>query len=322
MNKTNRRDHIIKFMKSETFFDSDSYHELKLADFYNTPKQTKTTYTFIKALNYLLNTKSCIYPMKKLLTLLIYIMVASAPLSAQLYLTPDTSLVELGGKAEVNIKVKNFKNLTGLQFSLNWNPAIMKYDTVKNFNLPGLSADMIGADPDTLAAGKIGLLWTSFQPLGNMMADGSTMLTFVFDVVGKKGESTTVKVEDSPVFAEAYDTAGVLVPVVKGTGKVTIKFPVNTNELWTEKDNIKLYNPDPNPFVNNTKITWEMPTAGNLSIIITDPSGKQVKKVDGNFGSGKNSIQLDQSDIPLPGSYFVTLKSNNTTLSRKLIKVN
>ncbi|HNG07366.1 MAG TPA: cohesin domain-containing protein, partial [Saprospiraceae bacterium] len=74
--------------------------------------------------------------MKKLLTLFFYISVAVGSMSAQLYLTPDTSFAHAGDKAQVNIRVKNFNKLTGLQFSLNWNPAVLKYDTVSNFNLP------------------------------------------------------------------------------------------------------------------------------------------------------------------------------------------
>ena len=319
MNKTNRRELDNNIMNAETLPLLCAYHDFNLADFYNTPNQNKTAYTCIKALNHLLIINSCMNPIRRILTLLIFILVAIVPISAQLSLLPDTSITDVGGKAEVNIRVKNFKNLTGMQFSLYWNPAILKYDTVTNFNLPGLSADMIGADPDTLAAGKIGLLWTSFQPLGNMMSDGSTMLTFVFDVIGKKGESTLVQIGDSPVFSEAYDTTGADVGVNKGIGKVSIKFPVNNVELYSTDVAYKLFNPDPNPFVNNTKISWEMPEPGTAAIIISDLTGKQVFQHKSNFNKGKNFITLDRNNLPAPGNYVITMKSNNTTLSRKLI---
>ena len=261
-------------------------------------------------------------PLKKLLTLFFYISVAVGSMSAQLYLTPDTSFAHAGDKAQVNIRVKNFNKLTGLQFSLNWNPAVLKYDTVSNFNLPGLSADMIGADPDTLASGKIALLWTSFQPLGNIMADGSTMLTFILDVVGLKGDSTAVVISDSPVFAEAYDSVGNEVPVIKGIGYVYVKPPLYVNEKYSEQGKYRLYNPDPNPFLQNTKISWVMPQSGNATIIVTDLNGNQVYQKYGHYYQGKNQLILNRKDFPAAGTYFVTLKSDNILLTRKLIRGN
>lgn len=259
---------------------------------------------------------------KKILALLIFILGALVPASAQLSLIPDTSKVEVGGKAEVNIRVKNLKNLTGMQFSLNWNPSILKYDTVANFNLPGLSADMIGADPDTLAAGKIGLLWTSFQPLGNILSDGSTMITFVFDVVGKKGESTLVSITDNPVFCEAYDTSGADIGIIKGIGKVTIKFPVSTSDLSVSNGGYTLYNADPNPFANSTRISWDSPETATTTITVSDLTGKQVFQHKGVYHQGKNLLNLERSDLPAPGNYLITMKTNNVILSRKLIMIN
>lgn len=260
--------------------------------------------------------------MKKLLTLFFYISVAVGTMSAQLHLIPDTSFAKAGGKAEVNIRVKNFNKLTGLQFSLNWNPAVLKYDTVANFNLPGLSADMIGADPDTLANGKIGLLWTSFQPMGNIMADGSTMLTFVFDVVGQKGDSTAVVIADSPVFAEAYDSLGNEVQVVKGTGYVYVGPPVGVNESYTEQGNFRLYSPDPNPFTNSTTLSWDMPQPGNVSIVVTDIDGKQLFHKKAYCIEGKNQLTLGQKEFPAPGVYFISMKCGNILLTQKLIRSN
>lgn len=260
--------------------------------------------------------------MNKILTLLIFFTLSAINISqAQLTLTPDTSTAEIGGKAYVKIKVKGFNNLVGMQYSLNWNPAVLKYDTVSSFNVPGISTDMIGADPDTLATGKIGLLWTSFQPNGNKLADGSSMLTFVFDVVGSKGQSTLVHIGDSPVFAEAYDTTGADIGVIKGTGKVTINFPSKTNEKFAEVGAYKMYNPEPNPFNNVTNIITETPKDGVAQMIISDMNGKQVFISNPYLHKGQNNISVNRKDLPSAGSYVVTLNIENTILTRKIILI-
>lgn len=260
--------------------------------------------------------------MNKILTLLIFFTLSAINISqAQLTLSPDTSTAEIGGKAYVKIKVKGFNNLTGMQYSLNWNPAILKYDTVINFNLPGISTDMIGADPDTLASGKIGLLWTSFQPNGNKLADGSSMLTFVFDVVGAKGQSTEINIGDSPVFTEAYDTSGKEISVIKGSGIVTINFPSKTNENFAEAGEYRMYNPEPNPFKNVSNIVAETPKDGVAQLIISDMNGKQVFKSNPYLHKGQNNIIINHKDLPVAGNYIVTLKIENRNLTRKIILI-
>ena len=42
---------------------------------------------------------------------------------------------------EINFQVDNFTNIISVQYSVNWNPDVLKFTSLKNFNasVPGLS---------------------------------------------------------------------------------------------------------------------------------------------------------------------------------------
>ena len=165
---------------------------------------------------------------------------------AQVTISPDTVETKHGQKVNVPIRVKDFVNLTGLQFTLQWDPAVLTYDTVANFNLPGLDASTIGGPQDSINVGKIGFIWISSQPTGNILADGTSMLDFVFDVIGKKGDSTFIKLVQSPVEFEALDSQGKDIGINPKMGLVRVGAPTSVYDKYADSNGFRLYNPDPN----------------------------------------------------------------------------
>lgn len=258
--------------------------------------------------------------MKKLLSLLFFIVMLTGSNIAQVTISPDTVETKHGLKVNVGIRVKDFVNLVGIQFTLKWDPAVLTYDTVANFNLPGLDPGMIGANPDTIKNGKIALLWTSSQPMGNILADGATMLDFVFDVKGNKGDSTFITLVQSPVEFEALNQSGTNIGITPKIGLVRVGTPLSVSDHYTEANGYRLYNPDPNPFRNSTTISWESPVNSQAKIFITDLSGKQVY-TNTNYSNlkGRNQITLSAKDLPEAGTYIFGIQSEKSLLTRKII---
>lgn len=83
----------------------------------------------------------------------------------------------------------------------------------------------------------------------------------------------------------------------------------------------------PNPFSNNTRISYSLPAAGNVDLTVYDILGRPVKtlasgrKTAGNhtaYWDGRTSTDKQAK----AGIYFYTLKTSDKSISRKIIKTN
>jgi len=74
----------------------------------------------------------------------------------------------------------------------------------------------------------------------------------------------------------------------------------------------------PNPFRDETLISFDLAEAGEARVTVWDVSGARVETlVDGSLGAGRHEIRFDGSDLP-SGVYFVQLQTPGGRLTHKL----
>ena len=75
----------------------------------------------------------------------------------------------------------------------------------------------------------------------------------------------------------------------------------------------------PNPFNPSTKIEFQIPTDGSVSVKIFDMSGKEVSSLLNEFKSaGYYSINFNASALS-SGTYFYTITSSSFTATKKMV---
>ena len=87
---------------------------------------------------------------------------------------------EVGDPGEpvcVDVTVQDFDNITELAFSMDWDPAVVDFVEINNFNLPGLSADDFDLSGSNFGFSCLNS-WTS--PTGVDIPDGSTIFSVCF----------------------------------------------------------------------------------------------------------------------------------------------
>jgi hypothetical protein len=105
---------------------------------------------------------------------------------------------------------------------------------------------------------------------------------------------------------------------------------ISTNHLATDQETAQALNPVisinnyPNPFNQNTQITWEMNKQANVEINIYNIKGQKVKQLyQSTANRGMNSLDWnskDDSKKSLPsGIYFIRLKSEGHSSVRKIL---
>jgi hypothetical protein len=100
----------------------------------------------------------------------------------------------------VGVTVSGFHQVTSAQFSLAWDPAVLRYVGTGSYGLAGLSAGSFGT---TLAeSGKLAFAWYDPAADGVTLADGRVLFSATFEVIGKVGSVSAVALAGTPATQE------------------------------------------------------------------------------------------------------------------------
>jgi gliding motility-associated-like protein len=105
----------------------------------------------------------------------------------------------------LDVTTENFDDLVSLEFSLGWNPDVIQFDNITNFNNdlflfgPG-NVNTAGANN-----GSISVDWDDASCLGETLSDGEILFTLCFTSVGGGGVNTAVSVTSNPLPIEILD---------------------------------------------------------------------------------------------------------------------
>ena len=157
---------------------------------------------------------------------------------------------------EIDFNVFNFNALTGLQFSIVWDEDVLGFVDVTNFNLPFLDINSFGIMQ--IGDGILTFSWIDIDLLGVTRADGDSIFTVVFNVVGNPGDSTFIDVTDTPTDYFAAQ------------GPMFSPYPVDDEDMFNGLgvfvDNPPVINCPPSQSVNTdmgvctATVTWSDPT--------------------------------------------------------------
>jgi gliding motility-associated-like protein len=112
-----------------------------------------------------------------------------------------------GGVVSVDFNVDDFTDILGMQFSINWDPGVLKYKSLVNVTngIRDFGPDAFNTDPKFTDDGAIIVTWFDNSAEVNSVANGTTIFTIEFDIVGGSGSSTVITISDSPRQIEVID---------------------------------------------------------------------------------------------------------------------
>lgn len=111
-----------------------------------------------------------------------------------------TVTTESGKKICLPVRVEQFEQLIGIQYSLKWDPQLLKFESVQNFNLPGLNAANFGST--AAEEGILTSLWIDAQLTGVSLSDESSLYELCFQAIGAAGSEATIRFSNGPTVFE------------------------------------------------------------------------------------------------------------------------
>ncbi len=111
----------------------------------------------------------------------------------------NTSIVK-GETGCMDIQVKNFNNIVSKQYSINWNPADLKFLELKDFKLKDLTTNNFGKH--VAKEGKLTLSWYDQDIKGISVPEETGIFKICFEAIGSKGKKSKVMFTEDPIAVE------------------------------------------------------------------------------------------------------------------------
>lgn len=141
--------------------------------------------------------------MKKFAALIVFVIAVKVAAFAQ----PTISLPTVSPCTEddpsfcMDVTVKDFTDILSMEFSIAWDPTVIRFDQIENFSLPGLTQDNF--DVTDVANGIITLKWRFDDcgpgATGVTLDDGRRIFSLCFTALGNYGATTPVEITNMPV---------------------------------------------------------------------------------------------------------------------------
>lgn len=220
----------------------------------------------------------------------------------------------VGGTASVNVRVTNFSDVSGVQFSLNWNPEHLAYTGLSNMAL-GASADG-NFNRSAIDQGKLGYLHADMSLQGFNLGNQEILFTVNFNVLLPDNSLADITFTDSPTSRTVANANGVMLETDFFSGSVTVGEPTSVGEQVINDARFTAY---PNPFETTTLLTFTARKAGTADLSVYDAVGKQVFNKNFVVTAGENTLPLSANEFPAVGVYLLNVTTEYGSFGRKLV---
>jgi hypothetical protein len=102
-------------------------------------------------------------------------------------------------------------------------------------------------------------------------------------------------------------------------GELAVRLGFDQNIASAEGEAFELFQNRPNPFSNETHIGFKLPEQDQVSLTITDISGREIYRIVNEFGPGAHEIKIDKSQLNATGIMYYRLETGKYTATKKMI---
>ncbi len=223
-----------------------------------------------------------------------------------------------GQEITVPVKVSDFTDVSGYQFTLNWNPQVLELVAVQHGNLQA------NYGYGKVKEGKLTTTWQDSQGHSRTLPNDSTAFNLRFKVVGELGTESALRINSSLTASEAYNNQLAPLTVVNTERNIYVGERVETPSV-TGQAEYALLPAQPNPFSDNTAIRFSIPRSEEVQLLIYNNMGQVVKSFTEYFTAGEHKIrwngETDAGATISTGSYFVQMRAGTFVKGQKLVMV-
>lgn len=200
-----------------------------------------------------------------------------------LYFEMPSMAVTPGETFNMPVHTRAFNDISGYQFTMSWDPNIISFEGVEGGALPAHYGQ------HKIEEGHLTTVWNDPQGESRELADGTVAFNLTFKAIGPWQAESPIRLHGDLTPAVAYD--GLLIP--RPIAPTTATILLNTTTNLDGGPNGTALHISPNPFVAQTSISFDLPQAGDVNILIYNNLGQVVKQINQTFSAGKHTLNWD-----------------------------
>ena len=215
-----------------------------------------------------------------------------------------------GNQVIFDVSADNFTDMVGMQYSINYDPALMTYVTTQNFNLP----DLILHDFNSPTPGVLLNVWVKRSAGGVFLKNGTVIYQIVFEMVNKSFGA--VCFSENPLASEFIISSINLTSFSVVDGCHFEPFQINlttgiediANRFVVQIQNVAHYQ----------KITFSVDKGQAIEFHLFDVQGNRIASVSKtNYTGGVHTLDFNNSVIP--GVYIMTANCEDQYFATKIL---
>ncbi len=213
-----------------------------------------------------------------------------------------------GETYQFDFEAKDFDQVEGFQFTLNYNTEAIVFNEVNAGDLDNLSEGNFGLHK--LNDGIITASWNANSE-AQSLENGKVLFSFSFTAMEDGQLSDLISLNSRFTKAEAYDNRGVL--------DLALAFVDENGAIATEQ--FELYQNQPNPFKDETVVGFYLPESGKATFTVYDISGRVIKSIEDDYSKGYNEISINRSELQSSGVLYYQLENAEHIASKKMVLI-
>ena len=219
----------------------------------------------------------------------------------------EDELLQEGSESVLTFNADDFAGILGYQFALSFDTDALEFVGAQAEGLQDLSAANFG-----ISLLDQGILTSSWN--GEGVANEEGLFSLRFRAKKNVRWSEAISLSDRYTKAEAY--------AENTEGQLERKdLQLTFGQAATLSANFELYQNQPNPFGNETQISFQLPVSGKAIFSVYDVSGKLLKVIEDNYSAGYHSIDVNVADLTGSGIYYYTLQTATESKTLKMISL-
>lgn len=212
-------------------------------------------------------------------------------------------LLEPGHEYEIAITAKNVSEILAYQYTLEVDPKKVAFIDVTP---QWADLDRSNFGLSMIAEGKLTTSWNGSGPTS--VADREVLYTVTLRALANGLLSQALQINSSVTPAMAYQKEGEEIDV-------QLHFMNDPGD----RNKFELFQNEPNPFSDLTRIRFYLPEAGEATLTVHDVKGSVLFKSSENFGYGIHEFELNKSELPTQGMLYYSVQCGEHIATRQMI---
>ncbi|MBP9209160.1 MAG: HYR domain-containing protein [Saprospiraceae bacterium] len=221
-----------------------------------------------------------------------------------LHLEIDGEVLRAGEVHHIAFHAADFNAITGYQFTVHFDPGMLQYEGFA----PGLLALEDGNFGTThLDRGYLATSWNSSVPVSATRND--ELFVLYFRALSDANPAKVLDIGSGVTASEAYQA---------NLQPMDVSLNVRNRDGVVESRMFELYQNAPNPFADETVISYRLPEACPVTLSVYDVSGKVIRIFELQGTRGINTVKLTRDELGAAGVMYYQLDAAGFTATRRM----